>query len=35
MFSEQDLRRLIIPLVIEQFLALFIGMADTVIVSTV
>ena len=35
MFSEQDLRRLIIPLVIEQFLALFIGMADTVMVSTV
>ena len=35
MFSERDLRRLIIPLVIEQFLALFIGMADTVMVSTV
>lgn len=35
LFSDRDLRRLIIPLVIEQFLALFIGMADTVMVSTV
>ena len=34
LFSDRDLRRLIIPLVIEQFLALFIGMADTVMVST-
>ena len=35
MFSAKDLKRLIVPLVIEQFLALFIGMADTVMVSTV
>ncbi|MEG0741353.1 MAG: MATE family efflux transporter [Clostridia bacterium] len=35
LFSNRDLVRLIIPLVIEQFLAIFIGMADTVMVSTV
>lgn len=35
MFSRQFLLKLIIPLVIEQFLAVTIGMADTVMVSTV
>lgn len=35
LFSRRDLVRLIIPLVIEQFLAIFIGMADTVMVSSV
>ena len=35
MFSNRDLLRLIVPLVIEQFLAIFIGMADTVMVSSV
>lgn len=35
MFSKKDLQRLIIPLVIEQFLAVTIGMADTVMVSGV
>ena len=33
MFSKKDLQRLIIPLIIEQFLAITIGMADTVMVS--
>ena len=33
MFSNKDLRKLIIPLVIEQLLAVTIGMADTVMVS--
>ncbi|MDD3336240.1 MAG: MATE family efflux transporter [Eubacteriales bacterium] len=35
MFSRQDLVRLIIPLVIEQTLTVLIGMADTVMVSSV
>lgn len=35
LFSKNDLTRLIIPLVIEQFLAVAIGMADTVMVSMV
>lgn len=34
MFSKSDLKRLIIPLVIEQILAVTIGMADTVMVSS-
>lgn len=34
LFSKADLRRLIIPLVLEQFLAVTIGMADTVMVAT-
>ena len=33
MFSRKDLQRLIIPLIIEQFLSITIGMADTVMVS--
>lgn len=35
MFTNRDLRRLIIPLVIEQILAVTIGMADTVMISSV
>lgn len=35
MFTNKDLARLIVPLVIEQFLALFIGMADTIMVSSI
>ena len=33
MFSNKDLRRLIIPLFIEQFLLMFVGIADTFVVS--
>ncbi len=35
MFSRKDLLRLIIPLIIEQILAVTIGMADTIMVSSV
>ena len=35
MFSAQDLRRLILPLVVEQVLLVTVGMADTVMVSSV
>ena len=35
LFTNRDLVRLIVPLVIEQFLALLIGMADTVMVSNI
>lgn len=35
LFSRQDLVRLIIPLVVEQTLAILIGMADTIMVSSV
>ena len=34
MFSKRDLKKLIIPLIIEQALALTIGMADTIMVSS-
>ena len=34
LFSNRDLRRLIIPLAIEQFLWLSVGLADTVMVSS-
>lgn len=34
-FSNQDLKKLIIPLVIEQVLAISVGVADTVMVSHV
>ncbi len=34
MFSNKDLRRLIVPLIIEQLLAATIGLADTVMVSS-
>lgn len=33
LFTNKDLRKLIIPLIIEQFLSVFVGMADTVMVS--
>ncbi len=35
MFSNKDLKKLIIPLIIEQVLAVAVGMADTVMVSNV
>lgn len=35
MFSNQQLKRLIIPLVVEQILAVTIGMSDTIMVSSV
>ena len=35
MFSNKDLRILIVPLIIEQILAVAVGMADTVMVSSV
>ena len=34
MFSKQALRRLILPLIIEQFLAVMVGMADIMTVSS-
>lgn len=33
MFTDRDLRRLIVPLLIEQFLLMFVGIADTFVVS--
>lgn len=35
LFSKKDLQRLIIPLFIEQFLAIFVGLADSVMVASV
>lgn len=35
LFTNQDLKRLIVPLIIEQILAVTVGMADTVMVSSV
>lgn len=35
LFSGQDLRKLIIPLFIEQFLAIFVGLADSIMVASV
>ncbi|MBQ8974099.1 MAG: MATE family efflux transporter, partial [Oscillospiraceae bacterium] len=35
MFSNKDLRKLIIPLVIEQIMSAMMGMADTLMVSNV
>ena len=35
LFSKKDLRRLIIPLVFEQALAITVGMADTMMISSV
>mgnify|MGYP004470204051 CR=1 FL=1 len=35
LFSGQDLKKLIIPLLIEQFLAVLVGMADSIMVSSV
>lgn len=34
MFTNQDLRRLMIPLIIEQLLLMTVGMADTMMVTT-
>lgn len=35
LFSNRDLRKLIIPLFIEQFLAIFVGLADSIMVASV
>ncbi len=35
LFSNRDLRNLIIPLIIEQFLLIFVGLADSIMVATV
>ena len=35
MFTKQDLRRLILPLIIEQILLVAVGMADTIMISSV
>ncbi len=35
LFSNRDLRRLIIPLIIEQFLLIFVGLADSIMVASV
>ena len=34
-FSNADLRKLILPLVVDQFLQAFVGLADSVMVSSV
>ena len=34
LFSKEDLRRLLMPLMLEQLLAVTIGMMDTMMVST-
>ena len=35
LFSNQDLKRLILPLLVEQLLAITVGMADSIMVSSV
>ena len=35
LFSDRDLRKLIVPLFIEQFLAIFVGLADSIMVASV
>lgn len=35
LFSNQDLKKLIIPIIIEQFLAIFVGLADSIMVASV
>jgi len=35
LFSNTDLRKLILPLVLEQALAIAVGMADTMMISSV
>ena len=35
LFSNADLKRLIVPLLIEQLLAIAVGMADSIMVSSV
>ena len=34
-FSNHDLKRLIVPMIIEQFLAVLVGMSDSIMVATV
>ena len=34
LFSKKDLRKLIIPLILEQTLAITVGMADTMMISS-
>lgn len=35
LFSNRDLRRLIIPIIVEQFLLIFVGLADSIMVASV
>ena len=35
MFSKQDLKKLIMPLIVEQVLLVAVGMADTIMISSV
>lgn len=35
LFSNQELKKLIIPLLVEQFLAIFVGLADSIMVASV
>ena len=35
LYSNKDLKKLILPLVFEQFLAILVGMVDTVMISSV
>lgn len=35
LYSNRDLKKLILPLVLEQFLAILVGMADTVMIAGV
>ena len=34
-FTNRDLKKLIIPLIIEQFLQIFVGLADSIMVASV
>lgn len=35
LFSNEDLKKLIVPLIVEQFLAIFVGLADSIMVASV
>ena len=35
LFSKKDLRKLVVPLLIEQLLAILVGMIDTIMISSV
>ena len=35
LFSNRDLQRLIIPIIVEQFLLIFVGLADSIMVASV